>query len=82
MQKQIEREMTMEEIEAEFDGEWVLIANPETDQYNYVTRGTVLFHSPDRDEMDNYALAQRGGPIHSWASFYIGEIPEGVRVVI
>ena len=67
-------EMTMEEIEAQFDGQWVLIADPETDQYDRVTRGKVVFHSFDRDEMGNYALSQRGGPIYSWASFYVGEM--------
>ena len=44
------QEMKMEEIEAQFEGEWVLIAHPETDQYNQVTRGTVVFHSADRDK--------------------------------
>lgn len=78
----MQQEMTMEEIEARFDGQWVVIANPETDQYNQVIRGTLLFHSADRDESDEFLLAQRGGPIHSWASFYIGEIAEGMAVLL
>lgn len=76
------QEMTIEEIEAQFEGEWVLIADPETDQYNQVVKGTVLFHSADRDEMDDYALSQRGGPIQSWASFYVGEIAEGMAILL
>ena len=76
------QEMTIEEIEAQFDGQWILIADPETDQYNRVIRGTVVFHSFDRDEMDAYFLAQRGGPIYSWASFYVGEMAEGMKVLL
>ena len=76
------QEMTIEEIEAQFDGQWVLIADPETDQYNRVVRGTVVFHSHDLDETDAYFLAQRDSPIYSWASFYVGEMPEGVKVLL
>ena len=72
----------MEEIEAQFPDQWVLIADPETDQYNRVVKGTVLFHSPNRDETDAYFLAQRGGAIHSWASFYVGDIPEGMAILL
>ena len=76
------QEMTMEEIEAQFENEWVLIANPETDQYNQIVRGTVIFHSADRDEMDDYALSQSGSTIRSWASLYVGEIAEGMKVLL
>ena len=44
-------EMTIDEIEAQFDGEWVLVGDPELDPYQKVARGKVLCHSRDRDEV-------------------------------
>lgn len=43
--------MTIEEIEAAFDGEWVLVGDPETDEQLRVLSGEVLAHSPNRDEV-------------------------------
>jgi hypothetical protein len=48
--------LTMEEIEARFPEEWILIDQPEKDQYQRVVRGRVVFHSPDRDEVSRKAL--------------------------
>ncbi len=48
--------MTMKEIEARFPEEWILIDQPETDQYSRVLRGRVVFHSPDRDAVYAKAL--------------------------
>jgi len=41
-----------EEIYAKYPDEWVLIDKPRTDQYHRVLGGTVVAHSPDRDEVD------------------------------
>ena len=46
--------MTIEEIETQFDGEWVLVGDPELDPYNKVARGQVLCHSVDRDVVYDY----------------------------
>ena len=43
--------MTYAEMEAAFDGEWVLIGEPELTPMNEVVRGIVLFHSKSRDEV-------------------------------
>lgn len=43
--------MTIAEIESRFPSEWVLIGDPQTDQYLCVQSGVVLWHSKDRDEV-------------------------------
>jgi len=47
--------LSMEEIESRFPEEWILIDQPEKDQYRII-RGRVVFHSPDRDEVSRKAL--------------------------
>ena len=48
--------LTMEEIEARFPEEWILIDQPETDRYHRVLRGRVVCHGKDRDEVYRKAL--------------------------
>jgi hypothetical protein len=52
--------MTIEEIEKQFDREWVLIADPLTDEALEVKGGRVVYHSKDRDEFDRQSLAFQG----------------------
>jgi hypothetical protein len=52
--------LTVEQIEARFPSEWVLIGDPRTDESQRLLAGTVLFHSPDRDEVDRRLLDLRG----------------------
>jgi hypothetical protein len=40
------------DIESRFPSEWVLIGEPELDEHLGVVRGTILWHSKDRDEVD------------------------------
>ncbi|MGQ9626650.1 MAG: hypothetical protein ACUVV0_07070 [Anaerolineae bacterium] len=72
-------EMTLTEIQAHFDGEWVLIEDPETTETLQVKRGKVLWHSKDRDEV--YRKARELRPKHS-AIIYIGRLPEDTVVVL
>jgi len=72
-------QMTIEEIESEFDSEWVLIEDPRTDDSLNVLGGTVLHHSKDRDEVYRKAVSLR--PKRS-AVVYTGEIPEDTAVVL
>jgi hypothetical protein len=51
--------LTLAEIEAQFAAEWVLIADPETNDALEVQRGTVLYHSKDRDEVYRAAVRLR-----------------------
>ena len=51
--------MTIEEIEKQFDSEWVALDEPKVDEKQHVHGGTLLFHSKDRDEMDRRLLELR-----------------------
>jgi hypothetical protein len=72
-------ELTMAEIESRYDGEWVLIGDPVTNDKLEVLSGKVLFHSKDRDEVHRKAVELR--PKRS-ALFYIGTIPAGTAIWI
>ena len=71
--------LTIQEIEAKFPSEWVLVENPETNAALQVKRGKVLWHSKDRDEV--YRKARELQPKHS-AFLYTGEIPEDMAIVL
>lgn len=75
----MEREMPIEEIEARFDSEWVLVEDPRTNEALEVLGGKVLHHSRDRDEVYRKAVALRP---ERCAVLYTGEIPEGTAVVL
>jgi hypothetical protein len=47
------------DIEARYPEGWVLIGDPETDQYLSVQSGVVLWHSPDREEVYRKAIELR-----------------------
>ena len=67
------------EMKAHFEGEWVLVGDPETDKNLQVLSGKVLWHSKDRDEL--YRKARHLRP-RSSAILYLGEIPQDVAVVL
>ncbi len=75
----MEKEMTMAEIENQFDSEWVLVEEPQTNEDLEVVKGKVLHHSKDRDEVYRKAVSLR--PKRS-AILYTGEIPEDTAVVL
>lgn len=71
--------MTLAEIEARFDSEWVLVGEPELDEFSRLLSGTVLFHSKSRDEVD-----QQDMQLHPSAAaiIYTGRIPDNTAVVL
>ncbi len=71
--------MTVEEMRAQFESEWVLVENPQTNDTLEVLKGKILHHSKDRDEVYRKAVALR--PKRS-AIVYTGEIPEDTAVVL
>ena len=75
----MDTEMTIEEIESQFESEWVLLEEPRTDEALKVLAGKVLFHSKDRDEVYRRVVALR--PKRS-AIVYTGQIPEETAVVL
>jgi hypothetical protein len=71
--------MTAAEIEAQFESEWVLVENPETNDSLEVQAGRVLFHSKDRDEVYRKAVELRP---QRFAVIFTGKIPEDTAVVL
>jgi hypothetical protein len=71
--------MTLAEIEQHFAPEWVLVEDPEVDEHFQVIRGKVVWHSKDRDEVDQKMLELRPKfPI----ILYTGQMPEDTAIVL
>jgi hypothetical protein len=71
--------LTLDEIEARFPSEWVLIGDPQTDEFQHLLSGVVLFHSPDRDEVDRKLLELR--PTR-FAFRYLGSPPDDMAMIL
>ena len=71
--------LTIGEMEAEFDSEWILVENPQTDEALKVKGGRVLWHSPDRDEVYRKAVELRP---RRFAVLYTGRMPEDTAIVL
>ena len=69
--------LTIGEIETRFDGEWVLIAEPETDDNLEVLRGRVVSHDRDPEGVYRKAIDQH---TQRWASLYFGPVPEHICI--
>jgi len=65
--------LTIEEIEARYAPDWVLIAEPAVDDQLEVFSGKVVFHSPDHDAIFRKATVLKLDRI---AVRYFGEYPE------
>ena len=77
--------LTAAQIEAQFDSEWVLIGDPETDEHLEVQRGTVLWHSKDRDEVYRKAIEygrSKSSNRRRFAIMYTGKMPEGTEIIL
>ena len=75
----MEQVMTLEEIEQQFDHEWVLIADPLTDESLAVKSGRVLYHSKDRDEFDRKSLDFKAA---RFAILYMGKMSDEMEFVL
>ena len=71
--------MTFEQMQERYDSEWVLVGDPDLTDMNQVIRGTVLWHSEDRDEVYRKLLELRP---RSCAMLCFADIPEGTVVVL
>ena len=65
--------LSMDEIKLRYPNQWVLIGDPDTNNAQAVLRGTVLWHSTDRDEVYNKAIELR--PKHV-AFCFTGRVPQ------
>ena len=70
--------MTIEEINARFKDEWVLLEDPETDEQLRIMRGKLLCHSKDRDELTR--KAQEVHPKHG-AYVWVGTMDDQVYLL-
>ncbi len=71
--------LNIDEIKSRYDGEWVLIGDPVADESLTVVRGSVLWHSKDRDEV--YRKARELKPVHS-AILFFGHLPKDAAIVL
>jgi hypothetical protein len=65
--------MTIDEIESRYAPDWVLIAEPQTDEMQRLKSGKVIFHSPIRGEVWYKAGELK---LDLVAIQYFGEYPE------
>jgi len=71
--------MSLAAIREKFDSEWILVGDPETTEGLEVTKGKVLWHSKNRDEV--YRKARELSPKSS-AILYTGNIPEEGAIIL
>ena len=71
--------MTLAQIEAQFQSEWVLLEDPQTNEALEVQGGRVLWHGKDRDEVYRKAVEVRP---RRFAVLYTGKMPEGTAIVL
>jgi hypothetical protein len=71
--------LTMAEIQSQFDSEWVLVGDPQTDESLQVQSGNVIYHSKDRDEVYRKAIELRP---KRFAMLYTGTLPKDTAIVL
>ena len=71
--------LTLAQIEARFEAEWVLIEDPRTDEALEVQSGIVRWHSKDRDEVYRKAVDLRP---RRFAVLYTGKMPKDTAIVL
>ena len=71
--------LTWAEIEEQFDGEWVLIEDPETTPVLEILWGKVVFHGKDKNKLHQRMRELR--PQRS-AIIFVGEPPEDLEYLL
>jgi hypothetical protein len=71
--------LAIDEIKARYAPNWVLIGEPQTDEFQRLRAGKVLFHSLDREEVYQKAIELRPG---HFAFRYLGDWPEDMAFVL
>ena len=71
----------MEQIEKEYDGQWVFMVNCQKDNHNSVSGGEVVFHGKSMNEV---LINMKQSNIIGNSKYvrYIGNLPEGVAVML
>jgi hypothetical protein len=71
--------MNVAENESQFNGEWDMVEDPQTNEALEVQRGAVRCHSKNRDEVYRKAIELRPS---RFAVLYTGDIPDDVAIVL
>ncbi len=71
--------MTFEEIEQNYNGQWVLIAYTETDENLQVVKGKVIAHSVNKQDIYQ---ALETAEEQALAIEYLGRVPEDVAYIL
>ncbi len=72
--------MSIAEIKAQFDGEWVLVGDPEVEDNLLVKQGQVLWHGKDRDEL--HLKVRSLQPPLNLAIIYAGTMPKDAVIIL
>ena len=75
----MESVLTIAEIYAHYDSEWVLVEDPQTDDALEVISGRVAAHSKDRDDVYRFATATRP---KRFAILYTGEPSQDAAIIL
>ena len=70
---------TIEQIEAAYPAEWVLIGDYELDELTQLRSGRVVFHDPDRDQVYRKAVELR---LPRFAVRCFREMPEDMALIL
>ncbi len=71
--------LTYDEMRTRFNGEWVLVEDPEVDAQMRVVRGKVISHAVSRVDVDKRMLELR--PAHSAALCFRKRSPDSVLIL-
>ena len=71
--------LTITQIEAQFQAEWILVEDPQTTAGLEVQSGKVVAHSKDRDYVYRQAVALRP---KRFAVLFTGKMPKDTAIVL
>jgi hypothetical protein len=71
--------LSIREIEKQYESEWVLVEDPQTNEALEVEGGRVRWHSKDRDEVYRKAVELRP---KRFAMLYTGKMPEDTAIIL
>ena len=71
--------LTIAQIEAQFESEWVLVEDPQTNEALEVQGGKVRWHSKDREEVYRKAVELRP---NRFAMLYTGRLPKDTAIMV
>lgn len=71
--------LSISQIERQFESEWILVEDPQTNEAREVQSGKVRWHSKDREEVYRQAIELRP---KRFAMLYTGKMPENTAIVL